>query len=44
MLLNMRLVKFGPTAEVFNNDNLRLTYGGKLNLLSEAAEKLGGRR
>lgn len=44
MLLNMRLVKFGPTAEVFNNDNLRLTYGGKLNLLSEAAEKLGGQR
>ncbi len=43
MLLNMRLVRFGPTEEVFTNENLRLTYGGKLNLLSEAAEKIGRR-
>lgn len=40
MLLNMRLVKFGPTAEVFTPDNLRMTYGGKLQLLSQAAEKI----
>jgi manganese/zinc/iron transport system ATP- binding protein len=40
MLLNMRLVKFGPTEEVFTNENLRLTYGGKLSLLAEAAEKV----
>lgn len=40
MLLNMRLVKFGPTAEVFTPDNLRITYGGKLQLLSQAAEKI----
>ncbi len=39
MLLNMHLVKHGPTAEVFTDENVRLTYGGKLNLLSEAAEK-----
>lgn len=44
MLLNMRLVKFGPTEEVFTNENLRLTYGGKLSLLAEAAEKVGARR
>ncbi|MDZ4723556.1 MAG: ABC transporter ATP-binding protein [candidate division Zixibacteria bacterium] len=40
MLLNMRLVKFGPTAEIYNEENLRATYGGKLVLLAEAAEKL----
>jgi manganese/zinc/iron transport system ATP- binding protein len=40
MLLNMRLVKFGPTDQMFTDENLRLTYGGKLLLLSEAAEKV----
>jgi manganese/zinc/iron transport system ATP- binding protein len=44
MLLNMRLVKFGPTDEVFTEENLRFTYGGKLNLLTEAAEKVGHSR
>ena len=44
MLLNMRLVKFGPTEEVFTDENLRFTYGGKLNLLAEAAEKVGHNR
>lgn len=42
MLLNLRLVKFGPTEEVFSTENLRTTYGGKLAMLSEAAEKVGG--
>lgn len=41
MLLNLRLVKFGPVDEIFNNENLKLTYGGKLNLLSQMAEKIG---
>ncbi len=44
MLLNLRLVKFGRTEEVFTDDNLRLTYGGKLNILSEVAEKVGRSR
>lgn len=44
MLLNMRLVKFGPTDQVFTDENLRLTYGGKLLLLSEAAEKVARHR
>jgi len=44
MLLNMRLVKFGPTEEVFTDENLRFTYGGKLNLLAEAAERVGHNR
>lgn len=40
MLLNMRLVKFGPTDQMFTEENLRLTYGGTLLLLSEAAENV----
>ncbi|MEO0509505.1 MAG: metal ABC transporter ATP-binding protein [Verrucomicrobiota bacterium] len=40
VLLNMRIVASGPTKEVFNKENLRKTYGGKLTLLSEAAEEL----
>ncbi len=40
ILMNMRVVAHGPTAEVFNEDNLRKTYGGKLTLLSDAAEAL----
>ncbi len=44
MLLNLRLVKYGPTKEVFTDENLKLTYGGKLSLLAEAAEKLGAGR
>jgi manganese/zinc/iron transport system ATP- binding protein len=44
MLLNMRLVKYGATKEVFTDENLRLTYGGKLSLLAEAAEKVSARR
>ncbi len=37
LLLNMRVVAHGPTAEVFTHDNLRKTYGGRLTLLEEAA-------
>lgn len=37
MLLNMRLVAFGPTAEVFTKEILQKTYGGKLTILSEIA-------
>ena len=40
ILMNMRVVAHGPTDEVFNEDNLRKTYGGKLTLLSDAAEAL----
>lgn len=38
LLLNMRVVAAGPVEEVFTRDNLHKTYGGKLTLLSEAAE------
>ncbi len=45
IMLNMRVVAHGPTAEVFTPENLARTYGGRLTLLSEAAEALarGGR-
>jgi manganese/zinc/iron transport system ATP- binding protein len=38
LLLNMRLITVGPTAEVFTEENLRKTYGGKLAILSQAAD------
>lgn len=38
MLLNMRVVASGPVSEVFTRENLHKTYGGRLTLLSEAAE------
>ncbi len=40
MLLNLRLVRLGPTTEIFTEENLRVTYGGKLAILAEAAESL----
>jgi manganese/zinc/iron transport system ATP- binding protein len=39
-LLNMRVVAQGPVAEVFTEENLRKTYGGKLTLLSEAMDAM----
>lgn len=38
VMLNMRVVKSGPTAEVFTEENLQKTYGGRLNLLSQVAD------
>ena len=40
IMLNMRVVAHGPVEEVFTNDNLKKTYGGRLTLLSEAADRL----
>jgi manganese/zinc/iron transport system ATP- binding protein len=40
ILLNMRVVAHGPTREVFTPENLHKTYGGKLTLLSAAAEAM----
>ncbi len=40
ILLNMRVVKAGPTEEVFTKENLQHTYGGKLTLLEEAGHAL----
>jgi manganese/zinc/iron transport system ATP- binding protein len=38
ILLNMRLVAFGPTEEVFTPDLLQKTYGGRLTILSDVAD------
>lgn len=38
LMINMRKVAFGPTAEVFTAELLQKTYGGKLTILTEAAE------
>lgn len=40
ILLNMRVVAAGPVGEVFTEENLQKTYGGRLTLLSEAAEAI----
>jgi manganese/zinc/iron transport system ATP- binding protein len=44
ILMNMRIVAAGPTAQVFTPENLRKTYGGKLALLEQVGQqmKLGG--
>ncbi|TWT40835.1 metal ABC transporter ATP-binding protein [Botrimarina hoheduenensis] len=38
LLLNMRVVASGPVNEVFTQDNLQKTYGGRLTLLDEATQ------
>ena len=44
VLLNMRIVTHGPTEEVFTEENLQKTYGGRLTLLDQAAHALAGAR
>jgi manganese/zinc/iron transport system ATP- binding protein len=38
VMLNTRLVAYGPTEKVFNHENLQETYGGKLTLLADVAD------
>lgn len=40
LLLNMRIVASGPVDEVFNDENLKATYGGKLALLDEVGHRM----
>ena len=40
LLLNLRTVAFGPIDEVFTEQNLQKTYGGRLRLLTEVGERL----
>ena len=35
MLLNVRRIASGPVLEVFNEENLRRTYGGRIAFLSQ---------
>lgn len=38
LLLNVRKVAAGPVGEIFNDENLRQTYGGRMAYLTGAAE------
>lgn len=40
ILLNARLIEYGPTREVFTTENLGKTYGGQLTVMAEVAEAL----
>ena len=44
LLLNQRVVAFGPTGDVATPQNLGRTYGGRLSLLEQADEALQDRR
>jgi len=41
LLLNMNVIAFGKTEEVFTAELLQKTYGGRLTILSEVAQALG---
>lgn len=40
VMLNMRVVASGPTEETLTADNLEKTYGGRLSILTDAAQNL----
>ena len=40
LLLNMRVIAFGPTKEVFTPEVLQATYGGRLTILSDVAQSI----
>ncbi|GJM45305.1 MAG: manganese ABC transporter ATP-binding protein [Gemmatimonadota bacterium] len=40
ILLNMRQIAVGPTAEMFTEENLRRTYGGRLTIVSRIADEV----
>lgn len=44
IMLNMRVVVHGPTAEVFTRENLVKTYGGRLTLFDEAVRAVTRRQ
>lgn len=44
IMLNMRVVAAGPTAEAFTEENLRKTYGGRLTMLDAVGHELGRQR
>jgi manganese/zinc/iron transport system ATP- binding protein len=40
LLLNTRVVAAGPTSEVFTQENLKKTYGGRLTVLDEVSQAI----
>lgn len=43
LLLNMRLIAYGPTKDVFTVETLQKTYGGRLTVLADTAHTVGQR-
>jgi manganese/zinc/iron transport system ATP- binding protein len=43
LLINMRVVAFGKTDDVFTHELLQTTYGGRLTILSEVAQEVRNR-
>ncbi len=43
-LLNVRRIASGPVEEVFTEENLRLTYGGRIAFITRGGEQDGGQR
>jgi manganese/zinc/iron transport system ATP- binding protein len=41
LLLNVRAIAAGPVAEVFTEDNLRMTFGGRVGVLARGAASGG---
>lgn len=39
LLLNVRAIDSGPVDQVFTEDNLRLTFGGRVGVLADSAER-----
>jgi len=44
LLLNIRRIASGPVDEVFTEENLRLTYGGRVGFLQSAIKSVSGAR
>ncbi|HEY0008087.1 MAG TPA: ABC transporter ATP-binding protein [Tepidisphaeraceae bacterium] len=44
ILINGRIIAHGDTADVFTKENLHTTYGGRLSLLEDVAQKLQQKR
>jgi manganese/zinc/iron transport system ATP- binding protein len=42
LLLNVRRIASGPVEEVFTEDNLRRTYGGRVGFLRQGTTASGG--
>jgi len=40
LMVNGRVIAWGPVQEVFNQENLKKTYGGRLTILEEVGESL----
>ena len=40
VLLNQRLVAFGPTKDIFTEEKINTTYGGRLNMLAQVSQEM----